>query len=60
MTQEYIKFSIRLPKIVADYYRDQANLRMLPFSNFLAYILISRYCKDNNLNLDDFSGGNDD
>lgn len=58
MTIDYIKFSIRLPKVVADYYKEQANLRMLPFSNFLAYILISRYCKDNNLNFDDFSGDN--
>lgn len=60
MTKDSVKFSIRLPKIVADYYKEQANFRMLPFSNFLAYILISQYCKDNNLNLDDFSGGTDD
>lgn len=57
MTKDYVKLSIRLPKIVADYYRTQAKLRMLPFSNFLAYILISQYCKDNDLDLDNFSGG---
>lgn len=55
MTNDSIKLSIKLPKIVADYYREQAKLRMLPFSNYLSYIIISKYCKDNNLNLDEVS-----
>lgn len=58
MSNDSIRLSIKLPKIVADYYREQAKLRMLPFSNYLSYIIISKYCKDNNLNIDDFSGGN--
>ena len=50
-----VRFTITLPKVVVDYYKEQAKVRMLPYTNYISYLIISRYCKDNKLNIDEVS-----
>lgn len=55
MAVNNVRFTITLPKVVVDYYKEQAKIRMLPYSNYISYLIISKYCKDNKLNIEEVS-----